>query len=64
MSPLRQYMYQPRSGLVVTLSWEFLDRYMQFSYITALLIIASQPRLKTHYKVHISFECIKLWVFN
>jgi hypothetical protein len=55
MSSSRPHVYQPKSGLIVTISWEFLDKHMEFSYITALLIIATQPRPKICYKVDIGF---------
>jgi hypothetical protein len=49
-------MCQPSFDLVVTITLEFIEEYMECSYVTDLLIIASQPRLNTCYKVYMCFE--------
>jgi hypothetical protein len=45
------YAYGPNIILVLAITLEFLDKYIQYtSYVTAILLIPLQPRPKTHYK--------------
>jgi hypothetical protein len=54
-------MCLPNAGLVVTLSLDFLDKFMEYNYVTVVFIIASQPRHMALNKVVLYFEiqCIK-----
>jgi hypothetical protein len=48
-------MYQPLLGMVVTITLEFLDKCAGYSYVSAVLLVASQPRPSPYYKVFMCF---------
>jgi hypothetical protein len=46
-------MFQSEPGLVVSTSLEFLDKHVECSYISGVLIIASPPRSPPCYSLHL-----------
>jgi hypothetical protein len=49
---MRPNLYQPKLGLVVTFTLEFLDKHMEYSYGTELLMIAPNQDPTPCYKVY------------